>query len=934
MNGFTCRCKYLCSALARSGPLKAAGALGIFFLGLGAERLEADSLSNAPASLRAAQLRCEYADSPLGIDQPQPRLFWQLESGARGQRQTAYQVLAASSAELLASAQGDLWDSGRVASDESVHIRYQGKTLASSERVFWQVRVWDQADRASAWSAPASWTMGLLKTNDWQAAWICGHGASETLLLRREFEVRPGLVRAIAHVSGLGQYEMTLNGVKAGDDLLSPGWTAYNNTVLYDTKEVTSLLHAGTNAVGLTLGNGMYNVVRRNRFVKFTGSFGALRAILHLRLEYADGSTQILGTDETWRTCAGPITFSSIYGGEDCDARLNPAGWEMPGFDDRAWAPAVQIIRPPGKLRGHTFAASPLRAIETRAPVAVLALTNGETIYDLGQNASYMPRLRLTGPAGSTVRLTPAEILGQDGQIDRGTMGGTARGGSWWEYTKGTAGEEAWFPKFCYIGCRYLQARCTPARSGGELPRIESLEGVIVHSSASPAGEFACSNELLNHIRTLVRWAQRANMVSVLTDCPHREKLGWLEQYHLNGPAIRYEFDLCRLFAKGMNDMADSQLENGLVPNIAPEYTQFKGTFRAAAEWGSAFIIVPWQQYQFGADLEPLSTHYDAMKRYFAYLETRATNDLVSEGLGDWYDLGPKKPGFAQLTPPPVTATAFYYYDAWILSQAAALLNRTDEAKDYAARAERIRASYNRHFLHADNGSRSYATGSQCANALPLVLGIVAAEDRDAVLASLVRDVESRGWTMTAGDVGFRSLLQALAQGGRSDVIYKMINQDEKPGYGYQLKMGATSLTESWDANRSSSHNHFMLGHITEWFYKDLAGIDTDPAGPGFKKIVIHPQPVGDLTWVRASYDSIRGRIVSSWKREGGKFTLEITIPANTTATVFLPARDGGEVLEGGRPAGQSSGVQPLRQERDRAVFGVASGNYVFESRP
>ena len=373
MNGFDCRCRYPCGAPARSGPLKAAGTLGIFFLCLGAEWLEAASLPNATAGLRAAQLRCEYADSPLGIDHPQPRLFWQLESGARGQRQTAYQVLAASSAELLASAQGDLWDSGRVSSDESVHIRYQGKTLASSERVFWQVRVWDQADRASAWSAPASWTMGLLKTNDWQAAWICGHGASETLLLRREFEVRPGLVRAIAHVSGLGQYEMTLNGVKAGDDLLSPGWTAYNNTVLYDTKEVTSLLHAGTNVVGLTLGNGMYNVVRRNRFVKFTGSFGALRAILHLRLEYADGSTQILGTDEIWRTCAGPITFSGIYGGEDYDARLNPAGWELPGFDDRAWAPAVQIVRPPGKLRGHTFAASPLRAIETRVPVAVLA---------------------------------------------------------------------------------------------------------------------------------------------------------------------------------------------------------------------------------------------------------------------------------------------------------------------------------------------------------------------------------------------------------------------------------------------------------------------------------------------------------------------------------------------------------------------------------
>jgi len=882
--------------------------------------------------LQATRLWCEYADNPLGIDRSQPRLFWQVESDERAQQQTAYQVLVASAPERLASTKCDLWDSGRVASDETAHILYAGKPLASSQRVFWKVRVWDQAGRPSAWSAPATWTMGLLQTNDWQAGWICARGASETLLLRKEFVVRPGLARAIAHISGLGQYEMMLNGVKADEDLLSPGWTAYNSTVLYDTRDVTPLLHAGTNAVGLTLGNGMYNVVRRNRFVKFTGSFGALRAILHLRLAYLDGSTQILATDEAWRTYPGPITFSCIYGGEDYDARLNPTGWELPGFDDRAWTPAVQIIRAPGKLRGHTSAANPIRAIEIRNPVAVMTLTNGETIYDLGQNASYIPRVRVSGPVGSTVRLTPAEILGHDGQIDRGTMGGSARGSSWWEYTKGTAGTEAWLPKFCYIGCRYLQARCTPAQAGGELPRIESVEGVIVHSSASPVGEFACSNELLNRIRALVRWAQRANMVSVLTDCPHREKLGWLEQYHLNGPAIRYEFDVNRIFAKGMNDMANAQLENGLVPNIAPEYTQFKGTFRAAAEWGSACIIVPWQQYQFSADLDLLRSHYDAMKRYFAYLERQAKDDVVSEGLGDWYDLGPKKPGVAQLTPPPVTATAFYYCDAWVLSQVAALLNYPDEAKDYANRAERIRASYNRHFLHTDNGSRSYATGSQCANALALVLGLVPTEDREAVLASLIRDVEGRGWTMTAGDVGFRFLLQALAQGGRSDVIYKMVNQDAKPGYGYQLKMGATSLTESWDANQSSSHNHFMLGHITEWFYKDLAGIDTDPAGPGFKKILIHPHPVGDLTWVRASHDSIHGRIVSHWKHKGVKFTLEIAVPANTTATVFVPTHAESPVLESGRAAERNPGVTLLRRNTKQAVYKASSGRYTFES--
>jgi hypothetical protein len=410
-------------------------------------------------------------------------------------------------------------------------------------------------------------------------------------------------------------------------------------------------------------------------------------------------------------------------------------------------------------------------------------------------------------------------------------------------------------------------------------------------------------------------------MVSVLTDCPHREKLGWLEQYHLNGPAIRYEFDLARLFTKGMQDMADAQLPDGLVPNIAPEFTEFKGSFRAAAEWGSAFIIVPWQQYEFDGDVDLLRRHYPAMKRYFAHLESVAVDDVVSEGLGDWFDLGPHKPGRAQLTPPPVTASAFYFYDAKLLAQMAGVLGEAADATRFAATAERIRASYNRHFFNATNGT--YATGSQCANALPLVLGIVEPEQRPAVLAALVKDVEVHGDTMTAGDIGFRFLLRALADGGRSDVIYRMINQDDKPGYGYMLKQGETSLTESWDANLTTSHNHFMLGQITEWFYHDLAGIAPDPDGPGFKKIIIQPQPVGDLTWAKASYHSIHGQISSAWRRENGKFTLNVTIPPNTTATIFMP----------GKSTTSPGAATPLREEDRRTVFRVGSGEYEFATK-
>lgn len=893
----------------------------------------------AQNEMRPEGLQCEFAANPTGIDVPQPRLSWKFDSAwifrnkIRSVRQTAYQIQVRSATNLMiaSTTPPDLWDSGKLISDETHLIRYSGRELQPSQSVFWSVRVWDEKDEPSEWSAFSAWTMGLLTADAWKAKWICAPAATDSLLLRKEFIVKPGLKRAIAHATGLGQYEMSLNGAKVGKDLLSPGWTDYNDTILYDTRDITAQLRVGANAVGLTLGNGMYHVERRNRFAKFTGSFGPLRAICQIELEYAVGTKDFVLTDESWRTHPGAITYNSIYGGEDFDARVLPTGWNQPKFAEQNWHSAVAVVRPSGKLRGHSAAAEPIRAIDFNVPFSEERLSEAVIVYDFAQNTSYMPRLRVSGPAGSTVKLIPAEVINADGSIQRSTTGSTNRGISWWQYTKATDKTEEWVPQFYYVGCRYLQAELSPQKPGGALPVIDSLEGVIVHSSARPVGKFECSNPLLNRIRDLVRWAQRANMVSVLTDCPHREKLGWLEQYHLNGPAIRYEFDMARMFTKGMNDMADAQTDTGLVPNIAPEYTEFKGAFRSSPEWGSAFIIVPWQQYQFCGDLDLLRTHYADMKRYFAYLENSASNHIIHLSLGDWFDLGPKKSGASQNTPPPVTATAFYYHDAWILSQAAQLLSKADEAKEFAAKAEDVRHAFNEKFFDATN--ESYATGSQCANALPLVFGIVEPAHSNAVLASLVKDVQAHDGQMTAGDIGFRFLLQALSQGGRSDLIYQMINQDKKPGYGYMLKKGETSLTEAWDANLTTSHNHFMLGHITEWFYQDLVGIGCDPTGPGFKKIIFKPNPVGDLTWAKASYDSARGKITSHWKHDGSQFTLEVEIPPNTTATVYLPAKPGTQIRESGKPLSQITGVKFLRDEPDRKVLTIESGRYIFASK-
>ena len=568
------------------------------------------------------------------------------------------------------------------------------------------------------------------------------------------------------------------------------------------------------------------------------------------------------------------------------------------------------------------------------------ALSPGTAVYDLGQNAAVMLRLKVHGPAGATVRVIPAELLAKDGSVDRQSCGG-GRGPAWWQYTlRGGAGlparesmgpetqaTESWAPEFFYHGCRYLQVECT-APPGGALPVVESLEGVVVQAAAPPAGEFACSNELFNRIHTLVRWAQRSNLMSVMTDCPHRERLGWLEQNHLNGPALRYEFGMDRLMAKVVNDMADAQQPDGLVPDIAPEYVIFADGFRDSPEWGSACVLIPWQQYEWTGDEALLRRSYDLMKRYVAHLTSRADHQIVSFGLGDWYDIGPDRPGKAQLTPIALTATAFYFEDARIVARVAAMLGRPEDARHYGDLADSIRAAFNQTFFDPSKGT--YATGSQCADAIPLVLDLVEPARRPGVLAALVKDVRDRGNALTAGDVGYRYLLRALADGGRSDVIYDLNNQSDKPGYGYQLKRGATSLTEAWDANPRSSQNHFMLGQINEWFYHDLAGIQGDPAGPGFKRIIIRPAVVGDLTWVKASYDSVRGRIASEWSRDRRGFSLRVTIPPDTTATVYVPAADAAAVMESGRAAAKSPGVTLLRQDGGAAVYSVSSGDYAF----
>ena len=922
------------------------------------------------------KLKCDSWVNPCGIDIASPALSWTIgpTSGVRDVRQTAYRILVASSPEKLQANKGDMWDSGKIKSDQMSQLLYAGKSLKSGAKYWWKVKIWDDKGKESPWSEPATWTMGLLNTTDWKAQWITAAGAEKyahqyqsaksdfnlrrdlpefrafgpkptdpnfsSMLLRKEFSGFSGLKRAVVQVSGLGQYELFINGTKTGGYLLAPGWSYYPKTVLYDTYDVTSQIKTGTNAVGLILGNSMYNIQPDSvRYVKFLGTFGPLKAIVQLQLEYENGTVQIVGSDKSWQASTGPVTYSNFYGGEDFDARLLPSDWNMPGMKaDTRWTQAVECAGPGGELKGLSCASAPVKAIETLNPIKITQLNPHVWLYDLGQNTSIIPEIRVKGTAGASVRIIPAELLHPDGTVDRASATQDGVRPAWWQYTLAANNQpEHWTPQFFYQGARYLQVELFPAKGDSVLPIVEMLNGLVVHSSAEPIGTFSCSNELFNKIYQLVRWAQRSNMMSILTDCPQREKQGWLEQYHLNGPSLRYNFDLSTNFRKAMNDMADCQLENGLIPDIAPEFfivtPDINNGFRNSPEWGSSFIIVPWQQYLFNGDVSLLSRYYGQMKRYVAFLDASSKNNIIPAGLGDWYDIGPKPAWGSQLTPVSFTATAIFFYDNQIMSQIASVLGKKEDATFYRERTETIRQAFNKEFFHPEKGI--YATGSNTTCAMPLFLNMVDPNNRKILADSLVSDIRRRGNAFTSGEVGYRFLLGALAQEGFSELIYDMNNQTEKPGYGYQIKKGATSLTEKWDAGVGSfgSQNHFMSGQINEWFFHDLLGIGVEPDGAGFRKSIIKPMPVGDLKWVKGSYKTVSGLIEVEWKRDNRTFELRINIPGNTSATVYVPAKDAKTVFEGGKPTTQSNGVKFLRMEKDRAVYEVGSGEYHFVSK-
>jgi alpha-L-rhamnosidase len=768
------------------------------------------------------------------------------------------------------------------------------------------------------------------------AQWIAAQPDSAAVALaplpifRDKFIASKKISRATLYISGLGQFEAHINGQNVTDTVLNPAWSDYRKRVFYCSYDVTALLRPGNNAIGVMLGNGMYNVpITPGRYQKFHGSFGNPKLALRLEIKYSDGTSQSVVSDGSWKTSPGPITFTSIYGGEDYDARLQQSGWDRPTFKADRWS-RVAIVRGPGGTLGPETI-PPVRAFDRYAPIKITHPKPGLTVYDLGENFAGWPEITAHGPRGSRVKLLAGELLDSRGFVTQKSARGYPGPENSFSYTLSGDGSESWHPRFSYYGFRYVQVQAFPESPGTPLSVVDHLDGRFLHDAVQVDGSFHSSDEQLNRIHTLITRAMLSNMVSVLTDCPHREKLGWLEQSHLAAASLMYNYNLDSLYAKIANDMQDAQLANGLVPDIAPEYTVFDRAFRDSPEWGSAVVLSSWAAYQFYGDRTPLRDHYISMQRYVAYLHSQLKDNLLTYGLGDWFDTGPRPPAESQLTSSGVTATAIYYQDLTTMARISNLLDHPADAAAYSAEAGNVKRAFNAHFFHPQ--TNQYDTGSQTANAMPLVVGLVPDDRRKAVLNNLVADIRRHNDHVTAGDIGFHYVIRALTDNDRSDVLFDMLSRTDPPSYGAQIAHGATTLTEAWDANPDLSQNHFMLGHAEEWFYRGLAGIDFDRTRPADERIILRPAIVGGVSSASASYHSSLGEIRSSWRRNGKTLRMEITIPQGATATILFPTAYRKSIIVNGLALSADAAIQHLNLSANQPSCVVASGVYRLIAR-
>ena len=705
-----------------------------------------------------------------------------------------------------------------------------------------------------------------------KAAWDKADPLSRrSIILRRSFKPYKTVKHAELRICGLGFYEATINGQKVGDSEFAPSWSDYDKTVFFNVYDVTHQIRQGDNELRVLLGNGFYNE-QGGRYTKLKVSFGPPTLLYFLYLTYDDGMRERVYSDAKWQWTESPITFNSIYGGEDYDARLE-VGSLMSDVRADQWKPVVIQEGPEGRLRPQI--AHSTKVME-RYPAKQTLRKDSILVIDMGQNLAGYPEITVRGNAGERLKLTPGETLDKNGLVDQRQTG---RPHYYTYILKGSLQAEIWHPRFSYYGYRYLQIE-------GDIDVLKKVESCFVYNSAERIGSFECSNPRINATHQIIDRAIRSNWQAVWTDCPSREKLGWLEQDWLNGEALVYNYDARRMIEQTMQNIVDAQHDDGSMPEIAPEYTQFTGTwarpFQESPEWGGAIIALPMLYWQHYGDLDLADYHYNAMKRYLAYLVSQDSCFILNMGLGDWYDYGPGKAGFSKNTPTALVSTAHYYQWMCYMYVMAKRLGHKQDAEWYNLRADSIRHSFNRTFYDAQK--KTYATGSQCSLALPLYLKMVPEGDYQAVLQNLIKDIKAHGNRLTTGDIGNRYLFSVLIQNDQRELLYTMLNHDDVPGYGYQIKKGHTTLTEQWNPDLGASMNHFMMAHIENFLIPDLLGIRRTG-----ELIEIHPHPVGDLTWCKGSTMSAYGEVKVSWQITNGTFALDIDIPLGGFADVYLP---------------------------------------------
>lgn len=890
------------------------------------------------AQISVGTLRCEQRENPWGIDITPPFLSWRIGGKARGIKQTHYHILVSSSAEKLAENKGDLWDSGKTESSASVNVAYRGVALKSKLMCYWKVKIWTNKGE-SEWASPAFWSMGLLHAADWKGRWIgMDHAAKEdsetqfsrlsARYFRKEFKSPKKIKSAVVSIIGLGLYELYINGNKIGDQVLAPGPTDYNETVKYNTFDVTPYLHEGGNVIGTILGNGRFYTMRQAYKPYKIKTFGYPKLLLNLDIDYTDGSKETISTDDSWKmTADGPIRTNNEYDGEEYDATKEMTGWDNTGFDDKNWEKAqfVQeaIGMPVAQMNEN------MKVMETIKPVSLKLLKPGVYVLDMGQNMAGWLRISVSGNRGQGIKLRFAETLQPNGELFVRNLRDAK---STDQYILKGSGKETWEPRFVYHGFRYVELSGFSGK-----PLLSDFEGRVVYDDMKTVGHFSTANETINGIYKNAYWGIKSNYKGMPVDCPQRnERQPWLGDRTTGAYGESFLFDNGRLYTKWLDDIEQSQKKDGSIPDVAPAFWRY---YSDNVTWPATYITVAEMIYQQYGDSRPIIKHYASMKKWMNYMEDKYLSDdiLTKDKYGDWcvppeskemiFSKDPARKTDGQLM---ATAT---YYKLLLLMRDFALLQQLDtDADTYAALAIRLKTAFNKKFLNTER--MQYSNNSVTANLLPLTFGLVPAGEETRVFKQITNKIErDNAGHISTGVIGTQWLMRGLSANGRPDLAYRLATNLTYPSWGYMLENGATTIWELWNGNTAdpsmNSQNHVMLlGDLMIWDYENLGGIKT--LSPGFKEVIMKPEVIEGLTAVDASYESVYGLISSSWTKKGGHFVWKVTLPANTSAKLYIPAHSADGLRESGKRLKEAENVEFIKMEGGKALVKIGSGQYEF----